>query len=167
MSGHPRPLEDTTLDGKLAQFVGENGNANFFTSPRWRRKLASQYRRLKLLHGNKSTMETPQETEDAIKLELLKSKQMLERRLNAKPIEHFCYPWFQGCDLSDRLAVDCGYKAVYYGLGAKEYCKAINKLPYSVQRISEEYLFCLPGSGKHSLVRVWSQKFSNFIRKTG
>ena len=96
--------------------------------------------------------------ESVVFSELLESKKLLEKRLSPKEIKHFCYPWFKGSEITDRLAVRAGYHTLHYGI---EVIKQKNKKaerPIRIRRISEEYLFRLPGDGCQSLWSVWINK---------
>lgn len=165
LSGRRRYLEDHAIGENLIRYVEENGGKVFFSRPSWRRELQKKYRSLVKRAGIQTEYERPQETEAAIRLEFTKSKSLLEDRLPGKTIRHFCYPWFQGSLLSDKIARKCGYHSVFYGLENWHDNHEPNKLPVRIRRISEEYLFCLPGKGKKAIINVWATKFYQFIFK--
>lgn len=163
LSGGPRFLEDSRISEKLVQYVEHEGGTAFFSRFNWRSKLYRIHRSLVAQTGMQTEYETPQQTERAIKMELSYSQELLEKRLPGKTIQHLCYPWFQGSSLADRIAGECGYRSVFYGLesGANDESKA---LPLKIRRVSEEYLFCLPGQGRRSMSSVWTEKISRLAR---
>jgi peptidoglycan/xylan/chitin deacetylase (PgdA/CDA1 family) len=110
--------------------------------------------------------ESALETEAAIRSELTRSKCLLESELPGKIINHFCYPWFQGSSVSDRIARECGYQSVFYGLDIGEDNNKYRELPFRIRRISEEYLFCLPGRQRHSMFSVWIAKILHFAKES-
>ena len=165
LTGRRRLLEDPAVGERLVRYVQENGETAFFSRSTWRHELERTYRGLVKRAGIHIAYESSQETEAAIRLELTKSKEILENKLPGKNIKHFCYPWFQGSPLSERIAGECGYHSVFYGLENWHDNHEPNKLPVRIRRISEEYLFCIPGKGKKAIINVWAAKFYQFIFK--
>ena len=113
--------------------------------------------------GRRGRLETPEQTRAAIRDELALSKELLEARLPGKAVRHFCYPWFDGCDLADRLAAEAGYRTVHGGVGVRS--RHGTAMPLPVQRISEEYLFRLPGEGRGEIAPVWLNRVRGLMAK--
>lgn len=164
LSGRPRFLEDSRISEKLVQYVEHEGGTAFFARFNWRGELYRKSHSLIEDGRIQTEYETPQQTERAIRLELLYSRELLEKRLPGKTIQHLCYPWFQGSSLADRIAGECGYRSVFYGLEAGEANDKLQESPLRIRRVSEEYLFCLPGQGRRSISSVWTEKISRFAR---
>ena len=166
LSGQTRYLEDTAVSEELIQYVKSKGNKKFFTSPGWWAELFKNCQKLLKSESKNARFETNEERREAIRLEVYKSKIKLEEMFPNKKIEHFCYPWFQGSELGDSIARDCGYKSVYYGYNTMDKNNVNSrKIPISITRISEEYLHCLPGKGRTSLFSVWMKKFRNYLNR--
>ena len=165
LSGSLRFLENPSIGVSLVHYVEKNGGNAFFSHFSWRRQLKRKFRDLISKYGIQPEFESSQERQEAIRLEFTKSKSLLEDRLSGKTIRHFCYPWFQGSSRSDRIAGECNYQSVFYGLEAGEHKSEPKKGPFRVQRISEEYLFCLPGHGRQSISTVWVGKILSFAEK--
>jgi hypothetical protein len=157
LSGRPRFLENSEITQRLIQYVAQRGGADFFTTSNWRSTLARQYRQLVNEWPGQVAYESPGETEAAIRWEMALARQQLEARLD-KPIRHFCYPWFQGSPFSDQIAAESGYETLFYGLGIPTNKIPVRENPARIRRISEEYLFCLPGQGRQSVVQIWASK---------
>jgi len=161
LCGRPRFLEAPELVQALVDHVAAQGGARFFERPSWRRELATvldawpEHRR--------GSFETPEQTRAAIGDELALSKELLEARLPGKAVRHFCYPWFDGCDLADRLAAEAGYRTVHGGVGVRN--RDGTAMPLPVQRISEEYLFRLPGEGRGGIAPVWLNRVRGLMAK--
>lgn len=160
VSGRRRYLESSRLSKALAKHVKQNGGRSFFYNPGWRRQLMEKYRLLTDQYALRGRMETDIERRLALLYEFDTSRRLLEERLQKK-VRHFCYPWFEGSDISDKIATGCGYRTFFYGLRVSE-----NKLfanihpcrPSRIARISEEYLFCLPGKGQKTPQQVFLDK---------
>jgi peptidoglycan/xylan/chitin deacetylase (PgdA/CDA1 family) len=161
LCGRPRFVETPELAQALVDHVAARGGARFFERPSWRRGLAAAADPWPT--GRRGGFETPEQTREAIRDELVLSKEMLEKRLAGKTVRHFCYPWFDGCDLADRLAASAGYRTVHGGVGVRSRDGAAMPLP--VQRISEEYLFRLPGEGRGGIAPVWLNRVRGLMAK--
>jgi peptidoglycan/xylan/chitin deacetylase (PgdA/CDA1 family) len=161
LCGRPRFLEAPELAQALADHVAAQGGAPFFERPSWRRELAT------VLDGwpeqRRGAFETPEQTRASIRDELALSKELLEQHLPGKVVRHFCYPWFDGCDLADRLAAEAGYRTVHGGVGVRS--RDGMAMPLPVQRISEEYLFRLPGEGRGRIAPVWLNRVRGLMAK--
>jgi hypothetical protein len=161
LRGRPCFLETPELAQTLVDHVAARGGAAFFERPSWRRELVA------LLDAwpeeRRGRFETPAETRAAIADELVLSKHLLEKHLPGKVVRHFCYPWFDGCDLADRLAAAAGYRTVHGGIGVRSRDRTAMPLP--VQRISSEYLFRLPGEGRTSIAPVWLSRVRDLVAK--
>jgi hypothetical protein len=83
--------------------------------------------------------------------------------LPGKAVRHFCYPWFDGCELASRLAAEAGYRTVHGGIGVRSRHRTATPLP--VQRVSEEYLFRLPGEGRGGIAPVWLNRVRGLMAK--
>ena len=162
LSGRPRFLEAPELAQALVEHVAAHGSADFFERATWRRELAAVLDAWP--EQRRGVFETPQQTHEAIRDELALSKEMLESRLPGKAIRHFCYPRFDGCGLADRLAAQVGYRTIHGGIDVSS--RDGSTMPLPVQRISEEYLFRLPGEGRGGIAPVWLNRVRGFIAKT-
>jgi peptidoglycan/xylan/chitin deacetylase (PgdA/CDA1 family) len=161
LCGRPRFLEAPELAQALVDQVAARGGAGFFERPSWRRELAAVLDAWPT--DRRGRLETPEQTREAIRDELALSKELLESRLPGKAVRHFCYPWFDGCDLADGLAAEAGYRTVHGGVGVTSGDSTAMPLP--VQRISEEYLFRLPGEGRGGIAPVWLNRVRGLMAK--
>ena len=151
-----RFFEDQAITEELILFVEQNGGKNFFTNSSWRGVLEKKVRIMEKNMAN-TGYESQKDLEDAIRFELVQSKYLLESMLSNKKVEHFCYPWFQGSPLTDRIARESGYKALFYGLIPLSKHK-VPSMAIKIRRISEEYIFCLPGKDRSSYWSILSEK---------
>jgi len=153
MDNKPRFIENPELAGSLINYVDKHGGVDFFDRKSWRKELKTIFRNWP---SNKmGRFETSEEMESAIAWEFTESKDLLEKRLGSKKIRHFCYPWFTGSDQADRQARQAGYHSLHYGVHATD---KKDKSPRKIRRISEEYLFRLPGNGNKSFSSIWISK---------
>jgi hypothetical protein len=161
LAGRPRFIEAPGLSQGLVAHVEKHGGSRFFERPGWRRELGA------VLDAwpkeRRGRFETAAETRKAIGRELTRSKALLESRLPGKTVAHFCYPWFEGCALSDQLAGQAGYRTVHGGIGVRSTDPAATPLP--VQRISEEYLFRLPGEDRGAIAPIWVNRARSLMTR--
>jgi hypothetical protein len=162
LSGRPRFLDAPELTQALVEHVAVCGGADFFKRAAWRRELAAVLDAWP--ERRRGAFETPEQTRAAIRDELALSKELLECRLPGKAVRHFCYPWFDGSGLADQLAAQVGYRTVHGGVGVRS--RDGSAMPLPVQRISEEYLFRLPGEGRGSIAPVWLKRLRGFVARS-
>ncbi|MHC4268249.1 MAG: polysaccharide deacetylase family protein [Planctomycetota bacterium] len=151
-----RFVENPELINSMINYVVEHGGKEFFDRPGWRIELKRFFK--KWPADRLGSFETQEEMESAVSWELIESKRLLEEKLFSRKIRHFCYPWFMGSEVADRLAADAGYHTVHYGIKTPKRSTQKTNRPIRIRRISEEYLFRLPGDGRQSLRSVWINK---------
>jgi hypothetical protein len=151
-----RFIENPELIKAILDYVDMRGGNAFFDRPDWRNELKNFYR--KWPSDQLGRFETLEEMKAAICWELSESRNLLEKKIITKKIRHFCYPWFTGCDIADRLAIDAKYHTVHYGVGVQTKNTDQPEKPIRIRRISEEYLFRLPGDNRQSLWTVLKNK---------
>jgi hypothetical protein len=165
MTDTPRFFEDLRITEELISFVGKNGGEKFFEKSSWKDTLDT---RNESLTENKTHMrfESKDEQEDVLRYEFSQSKCLLESNLSNKTVSHFCYPWFQGSPVSDKIAHECGYQTVFYGLIPISKNHPRN-MPIKIRRISEDFLFCLPGQGRAGYLSIWLNKVRKKMNVAG
>jgi Polysaccharide deacetylase len=163
LSGRPRFIESPDLARAMGEHVAARGGTAFFERPAWRRELGALFDAWPT--DRRGAIEPPDQTLEAIRRELVESKALLEARLPGKTVRHFCYPWFEGCALADRLAAEAGYRTVHGGIDVRPQRAAA--MPLRVQRVSEEYLFRLPGEGRGGITPVWLNRVRGLVAKSG
>lgn len=163
LSGYSRFWEDHYASEKLMKYVLQEGGESFFSRPGWRKELIRKHKIFLSENKIETSFEQKHEVESAIIFELIRSREILQEYLGGKPFKHLCYPWFDGSPLSDRLALQCGYHSVFYGQPSDSNTDN-HDLPLKVQRLSEEYLFCLDGHDQKSIASVWINKMFKIIK---
>jgi peptidoglycan/xylan/chitin deacetylase (PgdA/CDA1 family) len=156
-----RYREDPRLVDALTRYVDAQGGASFFAAADWRRRLRREVAGWPA--SRRGGFESEAEMVAAVRCELAESKRLLEDRLD-NPVRHFCYPWFEGNALADRLAAEAGYRSVHYGVLVARGAACEQPL-LQVARLSEEYLFSLPGSGRVAPWWVWWVRLTRFAAK--
>lgn len=159
----PRFKESPELVQAMIDYVEQRGGPAFFNRRGWRRELTALFSEWPAQH--RGSFETAQEMESAVRMELVRSREILEERLS-KEVRHFCYPWYAGSKTADRLAGEAGYQSVHYGLDISGPHGHADGMPYPVRRLSEEYLLRLPGHGRSSIwciASIWTSRARNRI----
>ena len=166
MSCRPRFMEAPELAKTTTAYVDNHGGSAFFGRPKWRKELTT------LLGGwsaeRMGDFETPEEMLSAVRRELTESKKLLEDNLVGNHVRHFCYPWFVGSDMADNLASEAGYRTVHYGLSINCRKPQTSGAPLRVRRISEEFLFRLPGTGRWpiwSISSIWMNRARRLVKR--
>lgn len=142
------------LVSRLTNLVRENSGKRFFSDPGWKSKLK---REMSVFSSGNAGAYIPQETfRDWIIHDFNSSKEIIEEGLPGKNVQHFCAPWYEASGVSADLAFKCGYKTLFLGEDAYPWnSSGIQRdTVLKVPRISEKYIFCLPGAGRKNLVDI-------------
>lgn len=156
-----RYFDDEELRRRCIDHVKTNGGPRFFNKYRWRNELLDIVNEYRKTHGESSRYETEEEREGVLYKDLLESKEKIEKKLKGKVVNHLCYPWWIGSDLSMELSKKAGYKTNFLGMIPER--RTTNKIgddPYRIGRLlGDEFIFRLPGEGRKSLPEVIEDKF--------
>jgi peptidoglycan/xylan/chitin deacetylase (PgdA/CDA1 family) len=155
MACRPRFNESSALVQTITGYVEEHGGVAFFSRRGWRRELLALFK--KWPTQKLGSFDTQKDMEAAIRRELTRSKEILEERL-VKSVRHFCYPWFAGSSLADRLAAKAGYRTVHYGPDINDRKEPSREVPLRIRRVSNGYLFRLPGKNRASILKIWLKR---------
>lgn len=144
----------------LTGYVEKHGGPAFFKRSTWRKELVRCFR---AWPGERlGSFETSEEMDSAVTRELGKARNILEDKLT-KGVRHLAYPWFGGSSMADRIAEEVGYRTLHYGPDISSQNGQRGRTPIGVRRISEEYLFRLPGEDRSSIWSIWARRAHNFI----
>jgi len=153
-----RYLDPVGLRDACARFVAEQGGENFFVQHNWRNRLEQIICDYKINYSDKyNDYESSECMRLAQENELSASKRIIEDKLN-KCVNHFCFPWFAASIQSAALAKECGYQDIHLGEVQGFRMPNKNKIPVTVSRVQEEYIYCLPGIGRRTLYSIWGSK---------
>ena len=156
-----RFYENPHLLKYMQDFIEHSGDLDFFSNKRWRMALKNHFD--KWDKNKLGTFENKKDMITAVTHELRESKKLLEERLN-KSVTHFCYPWYESCLQADQLAKQEGYDNLYYSMKIPYIKKTLQTNDFSRHtRISEQYLFRLPGEGRKSFSSIWIGKAKNYV----
>lgn len=161
-SGRLKFTADDAVRDRCISFVESEGGEVFFARRDWRSRLKKVHRQA-LSRARPGTYETEPERREAIRSDLESSRKTIESRLG-KSVCHFCYPWYDGCDLATDLAKETGYQTNFWGVlppGGGGFS------PFRIPRVPDHYIQRLPGMGRRSLGSVLYQHYLSRIRKGG
>jgi len=157
----PAYNDPSELRNHCHNYVKERGGVSFFNNAKWRQVLFQLCHKYETISSVKTeTYETDLEIEKEVLDEVDTSKKIIEAKLK-KTVNHFCFPWFEGSELSARSLFEQGYQSVHIGLDKGFPLSKYHSYPTFISRIEEEYLLRLPGNGSVSLFNV----FKNKLRK--
>jgi peptidoglycan/xylan/chitin deacetylase (PgdA/CDA1 family) len=157
MASKTRYLEDEKLNQACISFVKERGGITFFKQNGWRSKLINCHRAFKKNNKTTDKYQSIEERYEEIKLDLLQSKQAIEKELGKK-VRHLCYPWYAGSSLSVKASKDAGYLSNYWGILGQKAINLVGQSPMHLSRLNDEYIFALPGKGRKSLLKILFDK---------
>jgi Polysaccharide deacetylase len=156
LSDSRRYFPDPIIERACMEAVAAGGGEQFFHVRGWRSRL------LNIVHEYWGTTSTSRyeergEQKNAIKRELILSRQYLEEKLLRKSVKHLAFPWSQIGKITTSLLAECGYESAYAGLPCED-------LPYRgpqlqrINRVNGDFVLRLPGIGRRSLLRIFLSK---------
>lgn len=92
-----------------------------------------------------------------IEMDLTKARAAIEDRLNKK-VQHLALPQYVSDVTGMRAALDCGFRAVWWGLLRNRRGNDVGDSLTHLARISGEFLRRLPGEGRRPLMQVLSRR---------
>ena len=151
----PRYLEDERLTALCVECAAATGAQP--GSEAWMQELYSLCRSYKKSYGDGGRLETPREQEEAVAAELIRARSVLEEKLDRR-VASLCLPWNEGGELVRRLCPPAGYNACFAGYMHGNRSNSAGTDPYSICRLSGDFVRTLPGRGRVGLVSILAGK---------
>ena len=164
MSTEGRFIEDDALSEACVSFVRENGGSSFFRGIGWRKKLSEEVWKASGRDGRSGGYQSREERVSDIRRDLVLSKETIENKLDTR-VHHLCYPWFAGSSLAVEISKEVGYLGNYWGVVGSRAMNTVGTNPYLLARMSEDYVWTLPGEGRKELYCVLMDKIVRTVRK--
>lgn len=158
MSGKKRYLDDENLRLHCTQFVAKQGGSDFFRDKNWRSTLFSLIKKYNTDHQNQGYYESQDDLEQGILEDLRLSKKIIEEKLPGNTVTHLCYPYYVGSQLAVDLSIQAGYKCSYWGFMDGKSTNRAGDDPHKIVRLSDEFIFLLPGNGRKRFTDVLLKK---------
>lgn len=166
-----RYFDDEELRKKCVDYVRINGGESYFKKKNWRKGLLGIVGEYRNKYGELGHYESEEEQKEILYKDLCESKQTIEEKLSGKIVNHICYPWWVGSDLSIKISKKAGYLTNFWGMVPERRSRnRIGDDPYRVSRLlGDEFIFRLPGVGRKSLLEIIEKKitlnYKGFIKK--
>ncbi|MBN2010336.1 polysaccharide deacetylase family protein [candidate division KSB1 bacterium] len=161
--GKYRFYDPELLRQACVEFVNQNGGNEFFRKSDWRTELTTFFSRTKQELNDKGRYETQADLEQDILRDLEQTKQILEKCLPGKKVQHLCYPWFLGSETAVKMSREAGYIANYWGTLFNNPVPRPGTDPFYISRTEDIYIYRLPGDGRKSLSSLMKQKIRHFL----
>lgn len=134
MSAARRFFDDQELRSACIDYVEKHGGEAFFAQRSWRADLFRFVEAYRGEHEFQEAFETEEEQEQAIRDNLIQSKQLIEEHLPNHTVRHLCYPWHCYSALAACLAREAGYVTNLIDINPQKLFPVWND-PYIVQRV--------------------------------
>ncbi len=166
-----RYFEDINLKKELIEYVNKNGNEEFFKRPAWKKLLFKEIQKFKRNNKLSDRFETDEEYLNRIKMELEKSKQIIENNLNKK-VRFLCWPGGGQTQKTFEIAYQVGYISTTKGEKPNKFGNDASKisrlsgvppirLPLFQDKFDIFFLFLQLKRGQNKLI---GKIFGGFIR---
>lgn len=156
LTGQPRYVDNPEVREACTTWIESQGAETFFNRPSWKKELTHYFHSVQA-KSVVETYESEQETRQQMLNDLVKAKEVLSERLN-KPVRHLCYPWGVGSQLAVQLSQEAGYVSNFWVSLDHRNTNRPGDSPFYIPRLKDDYLFRLPGKGRHSLAQVFQKK---------
>ncbi|TVQ99142.1 MAG: hypothetical protein EA399_08735 [Desulfovibrionales bacterium] len=156
MGDAPRYLDSVGRRRACIEHVRNQGGSRFFQQSGWKCELHTVWKKAQSAE-NIEKYESVFDQRNAIYTSLKASRDVLEERLQ-KPVRHVAFPWCRVGKLARVLSQAAGYTTNFLGPIPGKPLVRPGCDPFSIPRIKDDYLFRLPGKGRHSLFRVFGRK---------
>jgi peptidoglycan/xylan/chitin deacetylase (PgdA/CDA1 family) len=97
----------------------------------------------------KGRWETAEDQRAAIEDELVRSRDVLEQQLQTN-VRHICLPWGVAGDITRQALQRTGFQTAFANRMGGTFAVAPGDDPYYLKRLSERYIFALPGHGRRT-----------------
>ncbi|MEJ2502157.1 MAG: polysaccharide deacetylase family protein [Gemmatimonadota bacterium] len=160
-----RYIDDPKVRDRCVQYVREHGGAAFFERRDWRKQLIGVVRDYEAENGGfDDGYETPDERRAAIRLELHRSRRVMDERIPGKETRHLCYPWGIGSALAEEVAREEGYRTGFWDPPDGSKTVRIGQDPHRIGRLGPDFLPLLPGPRRIGLGRMLVRKVRARLR---
>lgn len=155
LAGHLRYIDDPAVRRRCVDYVREQGGAAFFEQPTWRRELRRVVQAYREAQGGfRDGYESSAARREAVRLEVHRSKQLIDEHLPGHATQHLCYPWGVGSALAVAAAKEGGYVTGFWDTPGGTKTIRIGQDPHQIPRIGPDFFYTLPGVGTHGLSQV-------------
>jgi len=162
-SATPAFCQSASVAMACRRYVEKHGGVDYFRLPDWRRRLRRIWAEARSRYPE-ARFEAGAEQRAAMVEDFLESKCEIERRLPAKKVRHFCFPWFRGSSLAVELSGEAGYVSNAWGSLLPGFVRQV-RAPIPITRLPPSYMWRLPGKGRKSIREVfWNNSF-RFMRR--
>jgi hypothetical protein len=160
LSGRPRCRDDPLLAHACMEQAQRSGGARFFRSDGWRGeldRLVSEWRSGADAPGR---LESEIETRRAVVEGLRQARRLIEANVPETRVRHLCLPYGIGSEFAVQAAKEAGHLTTFWCVLAERATNRSGEDPYRCPRIKADYLFRLPGRGRHTFAAVLWHKLS-------
>jgi len=167
LSDYPRFLPNGQAERFCLTSVQRHNQQRQICTRNWKAALLRDIERVGLQDREAGRYESAEEQRAAIQAEIENSRSTIEHALVGKQVRHFAYPWHIGGFLSAEALRSAGFSTCAGGLSALPGVRAMASQLLPVQRVNLDFLRCLPGTSRASLLQIWARKITRRIVRSG
>lgn len=142
MSDALRFYPDDEAGERTIAYVAANGGERFFDRSDWRAELR------RVAGEPRGTSQDAAARDRAIEDELRGAREDLEARLPGHRVDHICLPWGVAGWSTRAALARAGYRTAFANRFRGRFAVAAGDDPYALKRLSNRYIFALPGRGR-------------------
>ena len=162
-SEHKQYLPDEKIQNLCNDNINQNGEFRFFITDGWREKLTSLIDEYRKNNEISDSFETEEDQRKNIHFELEESQKLIEEKLSGKKVRYFACPWNETSIITQEILKEIGYKISFVGMRLELEQEEHNNF-FTIKRISGDFVRCLSGKERKSLLNVMLSKIFRRIR---
>jgi hypothetical protein len=155
-------FDSVALRKACQEFVLNSGGEAFFRSNRWKGQLQAFVIKNFEKLSKDARFESQEERRAAIRKDLKEAKAIIERNLNAKRINHLCFPWFSAAESTVSISSEEGFVTNFWGGFIPKFAQRWER-PLQINRYNSMYIWRLPGKGRKTIREVFQNKLSGMV----
>ncbi len=121
------------------------------------RTLRKQYS-LRFVDEIPGRFESDDEQREAIRDELMRSREAIQQQLAGKSVRHFAYPWFEWGSVAESILQESGFQSSAIGLDLTRRANIPGESSFLFPRLSGDFVHALPGEGRLSYFQIMLKK---------
>ena len=155
-SDHRRYMPNKEFIMNLNEYVFLHGQLSFFRKKNWKKKL---FDFVTAFQGHElGAYEDEDEQYRSIRYEIMMSKKAIESKIGSTTVSHFAYPWFERGLVTEKILRAVGFKTSVIGLSPERNANLIGSSPYSLCRVSGDFIEALPGNNRSGFYKIMLKK---------
>lgn len=155
----PMFLDDPAVRGICMDYVRNQGGEFFFQKKKWEKELRQVVHDFQKNQKSTPRFENSDQQKKRMFDNLNQSKQLIEKQLKNKTVQHLAYPWGEGSETAIACSKEAGYVSNFWATLPHLSKNKKDSDPFKLVRLKHDFIWRLPAQGRKSLSAIYKDKF--------